>query len=425
MNKQTRLIFLPLLAIIAACANTPQKRNTFTVSPVQCKSGFSFGTGEPEAEGINVEQLVNLTEWVQNNPQIPILSILISRNGKVIYQMFTSSLTGEESHYLMSVTKSVTSSLVGVAIDRALITNTDQTVAELLPPDLFASPAERSRFSSLTLKNVLGMSALDASVPPHDPSKEAELRQRMWWRSKNRVRYTLTLPLLAHPGTDFLYTDITSTLAASVVEYSTGESLFDFANENLFGPMEFANQEWMHEDPSGIDNGAYGLRLRPIDMQRFGILFLNDGCWNGRQLISSKWIKQSFTPWIGSGENTYSPDYGWYWWKDVWGKGWTSHAAIGWKGQRIEVFPEQKLVVTMTAIINDGSENKVFSNLIHNYITHLTDPLQSGSNIDSIKATLKRELATVRTAPSRMAPDTEPRMIPTVSNKEKHYPFTK
>ena len=371
-----------------------------------------------------MQVLVNLTEWVQNNPQIPILSFMISRNGKVVYEMLTSSLTGEESHYLMSVTKSVTSSLVGVAIDRGFVANTDQNIAELLPPDLFLNPSDQSRFSLLTLKDVLGMSALNAPVIPHDQSPEAKQRFFEWLKSKNRVRYALTQPLLANPGTDFLYTDITPTLAAAVVEYAAHESLFDFANENLFEPMQFKNEEWMHEDPSGIDNGAYGLRLRPIDMQKFGNLFLNDGCWNEYQLISSKWVKQSFTPWIRSGENSYAPDYGWYWWKDIWGKGWTSFGAIGWKGQRIEVFPDQKMVVTMTAIINDGSENRVFSTLIHNFVTHLTDPLPSGSNIDSIKAKLKKELAAVRTAPSRIVCGTEPRMIPTVSNKERHIPFT-
>ncbi len=366
---------------------------------------------------------MNLTEWVQNNPQIPILSFTISKNGKVVYQLYTSSLTGEESHYLMSVTKSVTSSLVGVAIDRGYVASTDQNIAELLPPDLFMNTADRNRFSLLTLKDVLGMSALNASVAPHDPSPEAKQRSNEWWESKNRVQYALTQPLLSNLGTDFLYTDITPTLAAGVVEYATHQTLFDFANENLFEPMQFENQEWMHEDPSGIDNGAFGLRLRPIDMQKFGILFLNDGCWNGQQLISSKWIKQSFTPWITTGENTYSTDYGWYWWKDVWGKGWRSFGAIGWKGQRIEVFPEQKMVVTMTAIINDGSENRVFSHLIHSYVMHLMEPLPSGNNVALIKATLKRELEAVRNAPSRIAPGTEPRMIPTVSKKERHSPF--
>src|SRR5690242_10552616 len=99
MNLKSAL-FLSLLLVITACANTSQKHSTSTINLPQCTSGFSFGTGEPEAEGINVQELVNLTEWVQKNPQIPILSLMISRNGKVVYEMFTSSLTGEESHYL-------------------------------------------------------------------------------------------------------------------------------------------------------------------------------------------------------------------------------------------------------------------------------------------------------------------------------------
>lgn len=77
----------------------------------------------------------------------------------------------------------------------------------------------------------------------------------------------------------------------------------------------------------------------------------------------------------------------------------------------------------MTAIINDGSENRVFSHLIHSYVMHLMEPLPSGNNVALIKATLKRELEAVRNAPSRIAPGTEPRMIPTVSKKERHSPF--
>ena len=86
-------------------------------------------------------------------------------------------------------------------------------------------------------------------------------------------------------------------LAVGALQYVTGKGALEFAEEALFRPLDFRNYEWMHQDVSGIDNGGYGLRLRPIDMQKFGILYLHHGNWNGKQLISKNWVDSSFEPW--------------------------------------------------------------------------------------------------------------------------------
>ena len=151
------------------------------VSSLAFGEDMRFGFAEAENEQVNVQQLINLTEWVQSQPQIPILSILISRNGHVVYQLLTSSLSGEESHYLMSVTKSVTSALVGVAIDQRKLKDPEQHISELLPAQWFESESSRKMFSVLTLKDVLGMSALDAPVSPHDKSAVAQKRLIDWF----------------------------------------------------------------------------------------------------------------------------------------------------------------------------------------------------------------------------------------------------
>ncbi len=79
-------------------------------------------------------------------------------------------------------------------------------------------------------------------------------------------------------------------IAGGIVQYATNQSLLDFAKAALFDPMGFQNEEWMHQDRAGFDNASYGLRLRPVDMQKFGILFLNEGCWDGQQLLSKAWV---------------------------------------------------------------------------------------------------------------------------------------
>src|SRR5262249_52749097 len=123
---------------------------------------------------------------------------------------------------------------------------------------------------------------------------DARRRLKQWWTAQNRVGFALSQPLLPSPGYDFQYTNVTTSLAAGAVEYSSGMTMLDLANQTLFGPMGFKNQEWMEEDPTGIDNGATGLRLRPVDMQKFGVLYLDHGCWQGKQLIPRDWVDLSF-----------------------------------------------------------------------------------------------------------------------------------
>jgi CubicO group peptidase (beta-lactamase class C family) len=118
----------------------------------------------------------------------------------------------------------------------------------------------------------------------------------------------------------------------------------------------------------GIDLGGYGLRLRPIDMQKFGVLYLNRGMWRGHPLISREWVERSFVPWNHSRPNARDPDYGWFWWAYTTPAGWSTHAAVGWKGQRIAVLPGERLVVTMTAAFEDGAENRIFNELMDQFV---------------------------------------------------------
>jgi CubicO group peptidase (beta-lactamase class C family) len=237
------------------------------------------------------------------------------------------------------------------------------------------------------------------------------------------LKFALDQNLVAHPGEEFNYTDVTPILMTGALQFSTQKSLFDFAKENLFDPMGFKNEEWMHQDKRGFDNGAYGLRLRPLDMQKFGLLYLNSGCWEGRRLISQDWVKTSFNPWIRSRPKNHDPDYGWYWWKDWYSNGWIGHIANGWLGQRIIVFPEQKVVVTMTAEIHDGSEEKVVTNLMNQFVIPAIDGV---SDNDGPKSSLNLSLKTSIKKASKIqkiSPLTEYRMIPSTKMKEQHHLF--
>ena len=378
----------------------------------------SFGQSTPEKEGISTEKLAELTEWVRDSKKA-IFSILISRNGKLVYELYTTSLGRDEAHYLMSVTKSFTSALVGIATDKGLLPDPDSPVTKSLPRSLFASDADFNRFGSVSIKHVMGMSALDATIAPHSKTEDAAERLRQYLTVENRPKFALTQKLLPEPGKSFQYTDFTPLITTALIQYGTGKSAMDFAEEALFGPLGFRNAEWMHQDRAGFDNGSYGLRLRPIDMQKFGILFMNGGAWNGRQLISRSWVERSFQPWIQNAPKR-PLNYGWFWWFKNYGPGWDIHEANGWKGQRIIVVPQQRLVVTMTCYI-EGSE-ETCETIMKKFVVAAIPANQKPLASAVLDTRLSKALADVHSE-NRMPSAPQERMVPTVKPKEKHRRF--
>ena len=412
----TSLALATLLGLSLCAAPKPAK-----LAPLPSQGddfSESFSPGTPEEVGVDPHRLIALTRHLRDTP-LPVYSLLISRKGKLVYELYTSSLGRDEAHYVMSVTKSVVSALVGIAVDEKLVRGPDASVTDLLPRSFFQSDSDLERFRAITLTEVMGMSVLDAPVPPHKKTREARARLAGFWACKDRVAFALSQPLLPEPGKDFQYTDLTPMIAVGVVQKAARMSALEYAQARLFGPMRFKNVEWMHQDPTGFDNGGFGLRLRPVDMQKLGVLFLKGGEWEGKSLVSRAWVERSFTPWIRSRAALPAPNYGWYWWARSWAPGFSAHLASGWKGQRIAVIPEQELVVTMTAVIEDGTEDEAFTSLMREFVVPAVSakPLAPDA---AARAELAALLDEVRSAPTRIKKGTEERMIPTVAPKGTH-----
>ncbi len=157
--------------------------------------GFLFAAGQqsepPELYGMQTGVLADMTQFIIKE-RAPVFSLLISRRGHLVYELYTHNLTRNHSHYLMSVTKSVTATLVGLAIDKGLLKGVDQSVSEIFTPDYFSSPAEQRRFRNVTVKHVLSMSPLDALVPPHANTAEAEQRNSDFHTVGNRAKFALS-----------------------------------------------------------------------------------------------------------------------------------------------------------------------------------------------------------------------------------------
>jgi CubicO group peptidase (beta-lactamase class C family) len=400
-----------------------------TATPAETAEG-DLGFGEPDEVGMDARPLLALTDWIGRS-RAPVLSLVVSKDGRVVYELYTSGATREDAHYWMGVTAGVTSALVGVVMDRGLVAGPDVRISDVLPADLFPSESARARFRDVTLADVLAMSALDAPIPPEDTSPPSVALGDRFRRSKDRVRFALEQPLVESPGTTFRLSELTPEIAVGVVQYATGKSAFDLAREALFDPMGFRHEEWLYEDADGQDTGAYGLRARPVDMQKLGLLYLHDGIWGGRRLLSSEWIRTSFTPRVRRGSAAY-PNYGAYWNTMSFGDGiardanprrFVAHVLAGWKGQRVAVFPEDGLVVTMTGVFDPSGDAGVFSRILREFIL----PSISGPDVvpdPALRVPLHAMIEAVRAAPSPLPVPVERRLAPSVAPKgPPHRPF--
>lgn len=394
--------------------------------------------GKASEEGMDEAKLLALAQWIEKEQRLAIYSLLISKNGKLVFELYTGQIKPDQSHYLMSVTKSVLSLLIGRFLDEDKKRTEDTSVAEMLPLSVFKKNNNKTRFDKITLKMVLGMSALLVDDPPRNMRMEAIEHQNQYLSARNRLEFVLQEPLLPEPGVNLLYNDETPTIASGILSYNTRLSAFDYGCKTIFKELQMKNMEWMHQDLVGINPGGYGLRLRPIDMQKIGLLVLNSGKWNNQQVVSDEWMKKIRVPYMGNnGLKECENNYGWYWWffdylKPAAGSETNTRypymEARGWKGQRIAVFPEENLVVTMTGCIERDKydEDAIFGKIKDLYILPAAkcyQPSPSLSDEFPLDQKLDEVLKRINKGQNRYSKDMEGRMIPSVIAKEKAIRF--
>ncbi len=159
--------------------------------------------------------------------------------------------------------------------------------------------------------------------------------------SPDAVQYVLDLPVIREPGTGFEYTNGVSHLLSAIVTETTGMSASEFAEEHLFTPLGISGFMW-ENDSHGRNWGYAGLYLTPHDMAKIGYLFLNEGVWDGEQIVSSEWVEEATSKHVDA---TIMPGYGYQWWVSPTG----FYSAVGYMGQFIHVVPDLDLVVVTTS----------------------------------------------------------------------------
>jgi CubicO group peptidase (beta-lactamase class C family) len=288
-------------------------------------------------------------------------SVLVVRRGSLVFEHYRRGVDqrggralGEVAHGpdvkhdVRSVSKSVVSLLVGIALDRKLIANIDQTVFTFFPQyGSLRSPAKER----ISLRHLLTMSS-GIAWNQNIPYTDAQNSERRMTDAPDPYRYVLEQPLIEEPGKVWNYSSGSTALLAAVLHRTTGKWLPKFARDELFTPLGITDLEWMQMPASGEFAAAYGLRLRPRDMAKLGQLMISHGIWKGKPIVSAEWLKEATTGRFPV-DTAY---YGYQWWirsSHVNAKKIDWFEAFGLGGQRIIIVPSLELVVVFTTGLYD------------------------------------------------------------------------
>jgi CubicO group peptidase (beta-lactamase class C family) len=291
-------------------------------------------------------------DYLQEQRGFNVHSLLVIRNGYMVTDAYFYPFAQSRSlHYLASATKSFTSSLIGIAIEKGYIESVEQHVLDFFPERSVAN-IDAAHFDgakeAMTLEDPLTMRpGFECSHSPPDFTTSEMMDTPDW------VQFVLDSSMATEPGSRWVYCSPASHLLSAIIQETSGMSSFEFAQQHLFEPLGISNAIWA-SDPQGYTRGWSDLILTPHDMAKLGYLYLNEGEWDGQQLLSADWVAAATSP-LGSS------NYGYQWWLHP-----SGYYADGAGGQRIFVFPDLEMVVVTTG--DGGSDYAVIANLLNSYI---------------------------------------------------------
>jgi CubicO group peptidase (beta-lactamase class C family) len=269
-------------------------------------------------------------------------SILLVKGGKLVFEEYFYEYTEDSLHELRSASKSFISALTGIAINKGVIKSVNSRVLSYFPEYKITEGYELKK--KITIENLLtNQSGLDCDI-----SKEQSAgNETAMNNSDDWVKFTLSLPMSDVPGGKGMYCSGNPITLGRIIEKASGNNLHDFAYKNLFKPLGINHFKWNFKPEKANAEDFCQLYLTPRSMAKFGLLYLSNGKWDGKQIISNKWVKESFA----KHSVIQNVNYGYLWWLkyiDAEGVRHEGYAAQGNGGQRIFLFPKEDLVVVIT-----------------------------------------------------------------------------
>lgn len=380
-NQLSKKIFnIGLTSLIAfsitSCGNSPASddQENDTIWP-----GETWATSTPEAEGVDPKVIEDIVKDLRSGVYGSVDQFLFIKNGKAIadyefntdYEAILSEdgdyhphiigatddsqynydhtnwhpyYDGTKLHTMQSVTKSVNSAALGIAIDDGLIEGVNVPVAQFFTD--YQYDLSDPRKAAITIEDFLTMRSGIEWITEGGYENTEHSTSRME-KSDQWVQFILDQPMDKEPGTYYEYNDGVSVLLGKIIRQVTGKSVTDWTKERLFDPIGIKSHFWKMT-PDGETDSEGGLYLTTHDLARIGYLFLKNGEWDGKQIISKEWVKASTSPVVAdvAPNDDYNSGYGYQWWVPSFGEGKpTIYGGNGYGGQFVMVAPEYDIVV--------------------------------------------------------------------------------
>jgi len=348
----------------------------------------------PESQGVSSAGIRGFVEAA--DAQVDTLhGFVLIRHGKVISEGWWKPQTADTPHVMHSLSKSFTSTAVGLAIAEGKM-SVDDLVLKFFPEDAPANPSKNLK--SMRVRDLLTMSTGHQTQPNFTA-------EQPW------VKTFLTHPVDFKPGTHFLYNSAGTYMLSAIVQKVTGQTVLDYLRPRIFEPLGIENPEWM-TSPQGISTGGWGLKIRTEDVAKFGLLYLQKGKWNDKQLVPATWVEQATARQMSNGSDPtkdWDQGYGFQFWR-------CRHGAFrgdGAHGQFCVVMPEQDAVLAITADCRDmqAELNVVWDTLLPAFkAAAMTESAEEQAKLKeaigklAIKPTHKENVIKLPGAPAVVAP---------------------
>jgi CubicO group peptidase (beta-lactamase class C family) len=380
-KKKFLTIFLTLISVVlavflSACGSEPVRYQYG--QPEDLADSISVGT--IEEAGIDVEVLGRGIDRIRDGDFKAIHSLLIYKDGKLVVEEYFGGhpfswehagykgpwieWTADRHHVNMSVTKTYVSAIVSIAISKGYIDSVHDSIFDYLPDyQRFAIDGKEN----ITIEHLLTMtSGLEFNEWNSKSSGKNSIMNI--YDCPDAVVCVLEVPLIHKPGTSFTYSGGNFIVLGEIIKYATGMEMDEFASIHLFKPLGIDElPQWVRYDLSGMVDAAGGLLQTPREMLKLGVTYLNNGVWDGQQIIDPEWVAKSAVPYGNNtrikipGDDAGRKGYGYSWWTFSIkhnGETYDAYNAGGWGGQRIIVLPGLDMVVVFTA----GNYNSTVTN---------------------------------------------------------------
>lgn len=294
----------------------------------------SLPRSSPEAQGVSPSGALAFIEAADKHIDA-MNSFMLLRHGKVVAEGWWAPYSAKSPHSLYSLSKSFTSTAVGLAVAEGKL-KVDDEVLKFFPEDAPANPS--ANLKAMRVSDLLRM-ATGHQVEPE------RLPDQVW------TKVFLSRPVPHKPGTHFLYNTSATYMLSAIVQKTTGKTVLDYLKPRLFDPLGIENPKW-GTSPQGISLGGYGLSIKTEDIARFGQLYLQKGKWNGKEIVPVSWIDAATARQVSNGSNPKSDweqGYGYQFWRSRHG----AYRGDGAFGQYCIVMPDQDAVVAITSGVRD------------------------------------------------------------------------